>query len=195
MPNYSFKFKIMEEQPVYNELETAENEKPMWKHAVTYGLYFAVAYILISVVVYITGAMNSKPVTWITNIVMIVAIILIQIHYRKTLGGFISYGQSVGIAVLSMLMAAVPIAIYTYALYKFIDPALLDQIKMMTEEQMVNRGMPEEQLDAALAMSSKFQTPGIIAFSQFFNLPLTGVIIGLITSIFIKKQSPDKIFE
>ncbi len=185
----------MEEQPVYNELETADNQKPMWKHAVTYGLYFAVAYILISVVVYITGAMNSKPVTWITNIVMIVAIILIQIHYRKTLGGFISYGQSVGIAVLSMLMAAVPIAIYTYALYKFIDPALLDQIKMMTEEQMVNRGMPEEQLDAALAMSSKFQTPGIIAFSQFFNLPLTGVIIGLITSIFIKKQSPDKIFE
>lgn len=46
-----------------------------------------------------------------------------------------------------------------------------------------------------MAFSSKFQTPAILAFSQFFNLPLTGVIIGLISSIFVKKQSPDNIFD
>ncbi len=185
----------MEEQSANYVQGTAEPAQPMWKHAINYGLYYAALSIVISVIVYMTGSMTAKPVQWITTVVMIVAVVLIQLHYRKTLGGFISYGQSVGIAVLSMLMAAVPIAIYTFCLYKFIDPGLLDQIKLAAEEVLVERGMSEEQINMAMSISSKFQTPTTISLSSFINLPLMGVIIGLISSIFIKKQSPDIIFE
>jgi heme/copper-type cytochrome/quinol oxidase subunit 4 len=185
----------MEEQTACMGQEMPEAEKPMWKHAITYGLYYAALSIVISVIAYMTGTITAQPLQWISTLIMIVAVVLIQLHYRKTLGGYISYGQSLGIAVLSLLMAAVPIAIYTWCLYTWIDPGLLEQIRLTTEEQLVGRGMSEEQISATMAFSSKFQTPAILAFSQFFNLPLTGVIIGLISSIFVKKQSPDNIFD
>jgi len=195
LPLCTLKNSTMEEQAVYQTPETAEPVRPMWKHAVTYGLYYAILSILISVIVYMTGSMQAKPVQWLSTLVMIAAIVVIQFHYRKAMGGYLSYGQSVGVAVLSMLFAAIPIAVYTYILYKFIDPGLIEQIRLAAEEQMVERGLPEEQINTALAFTSKFQTPGILAFSQFFNMPLTGLIIGLISSIFVRKKSPDSIFE
>lgn len=185
----------MEDLAEYNEQEMSEPGRPMWKYAVTYGLYYAILSIVITVIMYITGSMMAKSVQWITSLVMLATIVLIQLHYRKTLRGSISYGQSLGVAVLSMVFAAIPIAIFTWALYKFIDPGLLDMIRLTAEEQLVEQGLSEAQIDAALTISSKFQTPAILAVSQFFNLPFMGVIIGLISSIFIKKQNPDKIFE
>ena len=120
---------------------------------------------------------------------------LIQIAYRKALGGGISYGQALGIAVASAFVASVITAVFTFILYKFIDPGLIDQIRLASEEQLYQRGMPDEQIDAALAVTSKFQTPEIISVMSVFSLTFMGLIIGAVTAIFTKKQSSDKIFE
>jgi cobalamin synthase len=186
----------MEEQELTGPQETAEKKSSVWKSAMTYGLYYAIFSIVLSVIIYAAGLMMSKPVSYVTMAIMIVVVVLIQLHYRKSLGGYITYGQSLAISVLSMLCTAIPIAIFTYILYKYIDPGLLEQIKMATEEKMLAKGnLSQEQVDAAMTITSKFQTPVTIAFGQIVSLPLMGLIIGLITSIFIKKASPDKIFE
>ncbi len=185
----------MEDHSAYNVQEIPDSAPSMWKHALSYGLYYALLSIVIMVVAYITGTLTAKPLQYISNVVLIAAVVVIQLHYRKILGGFISYGQSIGIAVLSMLVAAVPVAVYTWCLYKFIDPGLLDQLKLIAEEKLVNMGLSEEMISANMAFSSKFISPSFLSISQLFNLPLTALIIGLISSIFIKKQSPDRIFE
>ncbi|HNZ68267.1 MAG: DUF4199 domain-containing protein [Prolixibacteraceae bacterium] len=168
----------------------------LWKQAATYGIFYALLSILISVIVYATGSMMSEPVQYITILVTIVAVILIQLHYRKMLGGTISYGQAVGIVVLSLLFAAIPVGIYTYCLYKFIDPGLIDQMMLNMEEKLVEQGsLSQDMIEDYLTLFSKFQTPGFMGMSQVLNLPLTGLIIGLISSIFVRKVSPDKIFE
>ncbi len=186
----------MEEQEFSTRQEIPEKPVSLWKQAMTYGLYYAVVSIIISIALYAAGAMMAKPVQYISIAVMIAAVVLIQLHYRKTLGGYITYGQSLVIAILSMFLAAIPIAMFTFILYKYIDPGLIDQLRMMAEEKLVEQGkLSQEQIDAALAITSKFQTPLTISLGQIFNLPLMGLIIGLISSIFIKKVEPDKIFE
>lgn len=186
----------MEEQESTTMQEAPVIKNPLWKQAMMYGIYYAVLSIVLSVILYAAGLMMAKPMQYVSIAILIAAIVLIQLHYRKMLGGYISYGQSLVIALLSMLFAAIPIALFTYILYKFIDPGLLDQIRMMTEEKLMEQGkLSQEQIDAAMAVSSKFQSPLLISLGQLFNVPIMGLIIGLITSIFIKKESPDKIFE
>lgn len=179
------------------EISTAgdETKSTIWKSAATYGMYFAILSILVTIVLYVTDSMMWKPFQYIYYALIIIFIVWVQLHFRKSLGGYISYGQSLGIAVLSMLFAAIPIAVFTYILYKFIDPGLIDQLKLAAEEQLVGKGLPEEQLEAALTLTSKLQTPGILSASQLLNLPFNGLIVGLISSIFIRKESSDKIFE
>ena len=175
--------------------ENVELEKPgLWKSAMTYGLYYAIVSIVVTVAFYATGNMTSKVSQWLGIAILIVAVVLIQLAYRKQLGGSMTYGQGLGIAVLSIAVASVIGAVFTFVLYKFIDPGLLDQLILQTEEQLYERGMPEAQIDAALAVSRKMQTPGIMAIMAVFGGALMGLIFGAIAAIFTKKQSSEAIF-
>lgn len=179
-----------------NEInENAELEKPgLWKSAMTYGLYYAIISIAITVAFYATGNMTSKVSQWLGIAVMIVAVVLIQLAYRKQLGGYMTYGQGLVIALLSMVCASIITAVFIFVLYEFIDPGLLDQIKLATEEQMYQKGLPDDQISAAMAVTSKFQTPVVIAIGSIFSMAFMGLIFGAIAAIFTKKQSPDAIF-
>ncbi len=179
------------EPDVFKENVEIQPERPgFWQSAMTYGLYYAIVSIALTVVLYATGNMMSKAVQWLSIVVMIAAVVIIQLAYRKSLGGYMSYGQGLGIAVLSMVCASVIIAIFTFILYKFIDPGLIEQIKLATEEQLYQRGMPDEQINTAMAISSKFQTPAIMSVMAIINLAVMGLISGAITAIFTKKASP-----
>jgi len=176
---------------VINEDVEIQPERPgFWQAAMTYGLYYAIVSIALTVVLYATDNMMSKATQWVGIVVIIAAVVIIQLAWRKSLGGYMSYGQGLGIAVLSLVCASVIIAIFTFILYKFIDPGLIEQIKLATEEQLYQRGMPDEQINAAMAISSKFQTPAIMAIMAIINMAVMGLLFGAIAAIFTKKQSP-----
>ena len=64
------------------------------------------------------------------------------------------------------------------------------------EQKLIEQGkVPEEQLDAAIEMMSKFQKPIILSVSSIFGGALTGLIISLITSIFTKKEPGNEVPE
>lgn len=183
------------EQEVLNVNTDFEPEKQsVWKSAMTYGLYYALVSIALTIVFYATGNMASKLNQWLGIIIMIAAVVIIQLAYRKSLGGYMSYGQALVIAILSMVFASIIGAVFTYVLYKFIDPGLLEQIMLQTEEKLYQQGMPEAQIETALAVSRKMQTPGIMAIMAVFGGAFMGLVIGAIAGIFTKKQSPDTIF-
>lgn len=100
-----------------------------------------------------------------------------------------SYGQGLGIAVIAMVFAGVIVAIYTYLLFEVIDPGLKEQLRIFTEEQMMSRGLPEAQVEVASSMAAKFQKPAIMAIMVIVSYAFWGTLIGLITSIFTKKNA------
>ena len=100
-----------------------------------------------------------------------------------------TYGQALSIGVLTMIFASVISGFFTYLLYAVIDPSLQEQMKLAMEEQLVTKGqLPEDQIDMAVEMTSKFQKPAILFIMNIFGGAFSGLIISLITSIFTQKK-------
>ena len=172
-----------------------EKSASIWKSSLLSAIYLAIALILLSVIFYVTGNTFSKFAQYLSYPVMIAGIIWAQISYKKALDGTLSYGQAVGVGVLTMTFAGVISGIYTYLLYKVIDPSLQEQMRIFTEEQIIKQGrVPEEQLEMAVNMTAKFQTPLMMFVMTILICAFLGLIISLISAIFLKKESgiPDE---
>jgi hypothetical protein len=168
----------------------------VWKSTLVSGVYLGIALILLSVVLYVTGNPFSKMAQYLSYPIMIAGIIFGQIVYKKELGGTSTYGQAFGAGLLTMVFASVLSGIYTYVLYELIDPSLQEQLRLFTEEQIVSQGkVPEEQIDMAIKIASKFQKPAIMSVMAVFGGAIAGTIISLITSIFVKKNPSDEVPE
>ncbi|HDR51713.1 MAG TPA: DUF4199 domain-containing protein [Mariniphaga anaerophila] len=173
-----------------------EKSVSLWKSSVSYGLYLGIALILVSVAYYATGNTFSKSAQWVTYGVMIAGVIIAQLSYRKALGDEMNYGQALGLGVLTMVFASILTGFFTYLLYAVIDPSLQEQMRLQMEEQLVRQGnVPEEQIDMAVEMASKFQKPAIMFIMNIFGGAFIGLVISLITSIFTKKAPKEDFSE
>lgn len=172
-----------------------EQKSTFWKSAMTYGIYLAVALILYNVVLYVLGESMNKTLGLVTWVIMAVGIYLCQKDYRdKELGGFIDYSKALGFGVAIMLFAGVLNALYTVILMK-IDPSLMEQIRVMQEEALMQQGMSDDQIEMAGEMMSKFQSPLVLVISSLFTFAFIGFIISLVTSIFIKRKEDENAFD
>ena len=168
-----------------------------FKTAYIYGLYIGIASIIFSAILYVAGQSFNQTLAYLSSIIVIVGVIWSQINYRKLQDGVLTYGQGVGVAVLAMLFAGILSAIYTILLYKVIDPALYDQYLLFVEETTTNklmeRGLSDQQIAQTLELTKRFQNPIILAIGALVNSVIVGLIVGLITSIFVKKKPVDPV--
>lgn len=173
-------------------------EKPvsLMKSSLTYGIYLGIVSILLSVVLYVFGLTFETWVQYASYPITIAAIVWAQLAYRKSLGGEMTYGQALSIGLMTVIFSSVLSAIYTYLLFAVIDPSLQEQMRLVTEQRIVEQGkVPEEQLDTVVEMMTKFQKPWIMAISVVFMSAILGLIISLITGIFTKKNPSDEVPE
>jgi len=167
----------------------------VWKSALTSGVYLGIVFILTSVIFYVMGNPFSKVAQYISYPIMIAGIVFAQISYKKSLGGEMTYGQAFGIGVLAMVFASLISGIYTYLLYEFIDPSLQEQMRIFTEEEIMKKGIPEEQLEMSVNIAAKFQKPIVMLGMAVVGGAFMGAIISLITAIFTKKNPSDEVSE
>jgi len=167
----------------------------LWKSSLTSGLYLGIFLILFSVIMYVAGLTFETWVSYLSYPILIAGAVYAQLNYKKSLGGEMTYGQALGVGTMAIIFASVLSAVYSYVLYTVIDPGLLDQVRIMTEQTLLDRGVPEEQLDATLKIAMKFQTPAALAIMGVLGGALIGLIISLITAIFTKKEPSDEVPE
>jgi hypothetical protein len=173
-----------------------EQKSTFWKSAMIYGLYIGIFFTFYSVLLYATGQTTNKALGYISFPLYALAIVLVQFHYRNTeRNGIISYGEAVGIAAAAMLFSGVISALYTLILYSFIDPGLIQQMKTLQEEALVQKGMSEDQVEAAMSITSKMMTPGWMSIMGLFGSVFIGTIISLVSSIFVKKLPSEDAFD
>jgi formate/nitrite transporter FocA (FNT family) len=126
---------------------------------------------------------------WIGYGVMIAGIVIAQLQFRKIQGNVMTYGQALRNWCLTMLFASVITGFFTYLLYALIDPSLQEQLRLAIEEQIVKQGrVPEDQIDTAVEMASKFQKPPMMFLMGIFGGTFIGLIISLLTSIFTQRK-------
>ncbi|HET6556661.1 MAG TPA: DUF4199 domain-containing protein [Prolixibacteraceae bacterium] len=165
-----------------------EQKSTFWRTAAMYALYLGIVLTLYSVVLYVTGQMQNKYLPMISYVFMVIGIFMAQKNYRDNeLDGSISYGQAVGFGTAVMLFVGIISALYALILFK-VDPSLIDQMIITQEEDMLKKGMTEEQIEASMAFTSKIMTPVGLSIMTFLGSIFMGTIISLVTSIFVKRQ-------
>lgn len=168
---------------------------PMFKSAMTSGLVLGIAIVIYSLITYVLGVL--KPPFWVNLIQYLIIIAGIVYGTKKfrdeDLGGEISYSKALGFGILICVFAAVISGIYMILLTTVIDPEYMTKMMSMIEEEYVKMGMTEDQIDAAMKIASKMQSPILIVFSSIFGFAFMGTIFSLVTSAFLKKEK--SIFE
>jgi len=166
-----------------------EEKVSVWKANLTNGIILGLISIVYTLVLYFLDMTFNKSLGYIFIVVQIGILFYMLKSYRDTvLHGYMTYGQSLGAGVVIILYSTILTTIFSYILYKFIDPGLTTKILAITEESMASRGMTQEQVDAGMAMSKKMMTPGFMVISGFLGSMLFGTIASLLVSIFTRKE-------
>ncbi|MBL7807881.1 MAG: DUF4199 domain-containing protein [Saprospiraceae bacterium] len=122
----------------------------------------------------------------------IFAIIAIRYQRDKVDGGFISYGKALLIALLTVFIGVFISSIWNYVMVNFIDPEILN---VMKEEFIETWGqsMPPDALDQALEGFDKAGDLFTTLKSALTGGLIYGLIVGLISAAFLKKQPEVKV--
>lgn len=166
-----------------------ENVNP-WKANLTNGLILGLIGVVFTLLMWILDLTFNKTVGYLFPLAAIFLMYYFIKSYRDNyLHGYITYGQSVGAGVIIYLYYSIVAAVFTFILYKFIDPDLTNKMLAFVEEQIRKTGrMPESAIDSAMSMQKKIYKPEIMAPFSILGNMIFGTVISLIASIFTKKE-------
>ena len=166
-----------------------EEKVSVWKANLNNGVILALISIVYTLILYFMDQTLNRSLGYAFLLVQIIILYFMIKSYRDNyLNGYITYGQSVGAGAIIFLYCAIISAIFTYILYKFIDPGLVDKQLAMTEELMVRRGTSQAAIDAGMAFQRKILIPEIMAPFSIIGAMIFGTIMSLIVSIFTRKE-------
>jgi hypothetical protein len=166
-----------------------EQKRSIWKETFNYGIILGLITVGLSVLTYMFDLMFKTWVIWPVLLIGVLVLFLLLRSYRDHYNnGYISYGRSVGAGVIIYIYAAVITAIFTYVLYAFIDPGLVDKSLAVAEERLINKGVPDAAIDKAMEMQAKMMKPWFTALMGIINSIFYGLVLSLIVSLFIMKK-------
>jgi len=162
---------------------------PFNKSAMTFGATIGIILTSIILLTYVFDLTTVSAFAYLQYLIIAGGITIAQIKFRdNVLGGYINYGKALGFGTLTMFYAAIITGFFTYLLYAFIEPGLVEKIIEISEQKLYEQGLSDEEIDMALTFTRKFSTPTFIAFSGVLMTTFAGFLFSLITSIFTKKK-------
>jgi len=165
-----------------------EKSTSIFKTALINGIILGLALIVFDLILHFAGLKFTKYVSLINYVIMIAVIIYATNNYKKNISTeTFSYGNALGLATLIVVFGAIVSSIYTYFYVTAIDPEFLTKSIAAIEEELLQKGIPDEQIEMMVKMQSKMLKPAMVTITGFFGYALIGFIISLITSIFLKK--------
>jgi hypothetical protein len=165
----------------------------MLKSSATNGAILGLISILFVVITYMTGDIYTGS-TWLNLLgiaVSIAALIYLALNYRKTVcGGYITYGNAFIYCWLTYIFAGVISVAFMVLLQTVIEPDYMEKMADVQREMMLKQGLSDSQVEQSMAIAAKFRTPLFVAIAGLVGNALVGLVISLITAIFVKKDRP-----
>lgn len=168
-----------------------EEKSTLWPVGFRAGVILALALIIYSMLLQVTGMATQQALSYLTYVFYILGIIWAHKTYKETGNGYMSYGQGLGLGMIVAGVGGVISSLFTYVYLKFIDDSMLGEMLNQSRRTLEERGMDDEQIEQAMAMSQKFATPEIIVIWGIFGSLLMGLIFALIISAFTKNNNPE----
>lgn len=158
--------------------------------ALKYGLLAAVVTMVYSTILYVAGLGSNRILASLSYVFMIVAIVLAMKDFREKNGGFISYGEGLGLGSLTSAVLGLLSSAFTIFYIQFIDSNMLTQSLDQMREELERKGMDDAQIEQAVEVSQKFMSPGIMFVTVILGYIIVGFIFSLIIAAIMRKEKP-----
>ena len=166
-----------------------EKKSTLLKSTMTYGAIVGISLVIYTAILYLIGQHNSKWLGSFSYVVIVAGLFFSIKTYRdKELNGSISYKDAVLTGILTSVFAAIIIGFFTYIMVRFIDPSMIDKALEEARQQILDKGVPESQVDMQMKMMEKIISPFVMFLSQTMAFSIGGAIFSLIIAAFLKKE-------
>lgn len=165
------------------------NQTSTARVALKWGLITGISLVLYSTILYTLDQTTNRGLSLIIYGILIVGLILGMRDYRTANEGYMSFGDGVGLGALLSAIAGFLSSLFSVFYTQVIDPGFQERVTEQVREQLEEQGnMSDEQVDQAVEMMQKFQSPGITFAVGIFMTILIGVIFSLVIAAFIRKN-------
>lgn len=168
-----------------------ENQPKTGKFALTYGLILGIMGIIVTLMLYSLDMhyQGGLAVMLISVGLMLGAVILGMLQFKKTNNGMMSFSQGLKIGVGICLIAGIIGVMFNQVMSGIIDPEMMSKAMEYQRSQLLEgTALTPEQIDQQIEMGQKFATPTFqILFGLIFSIVL-GFIVSLIPALALKKQ-------
>ena len=167
-----------------------ETQRSAFSTALKYAIITALAMFIFSIIMYITGMYLNNGMNWITYIIMLAGLVFaVKDRRDKDLGGFISFGEGFKTGFVFCLLTGAMGAVFGLIMMNFIAPDMVDEILNKAEADMINKGVPDSQIEVAMEWTRKFMTPVWMVVWTLVMSALVGAILSLIVAAIFKKDN------
>jgi len=160
-------------------------------HGMYYGLITGLAIVIFSLILFISDLYQNQWINSIGYLFLIAGMVYGALEYRKKYNhGLMTYGKAFSSCFMTGLFAGLVVAIYMYVFAQYIHPGFAQEILEKSREKLMTQhpDMPDDQVEIAMQWTAKFTTPLMMMIWGFVAYVFFTVIIGLIASIFLKKE-------
>ena len=161
----------------------------VWKANFTNGLILGLIGVVYTLVLYFLDLYSNQPLGYLFLVIQIfILIYLIKMYRDNYLHGMMTFGKGLGAGMVICVYSAIISAIFAYILFKFIDTGLIDKQMALAEEKLLERGMSQSQIDAAMVIQKKIMIPEVMAPISLVSSIFLGLITSLIAAAFTRKE-------
>ncbi len=166
---------------------------------IKYSIILALISIIITTLIYITN--ETMMIKWWFGLISLAISFALLIYFGITIrnenGGFMKFKTAFMLIALIVFFSTLISSVYNITLHTVIDPDLGSRLNEAIVEQtaamMESFGMPEDQLDEALAKvreQDNFSLPALLKSTAIGSI-IGALIMGLIVGAIIKKKEPE----
>ena len=158
------------------------------------GLIWGIVFVSMYLVGYIVGTGFMENLNWILIILGTTMLVYFGNQKKKSLEGYISFGQSFGFMCLTVLIGLTVSTSFNLLLFYVFDPGYMDHMKELAVDRAVEQSESRGASDEQIEMGLKFID---FIFSWVGQLLFTGLwllfwfVVSFICSLVIKKKRPE----
>jgi hypothetical protein len=159
--------------------------------ALKYGLITALIGVVYTLIIMVANLGDNRWLSGLSYLILIAGIALAMKQYKTINYGYMSYGQGLGIGTLVSAIFGLLSGIFVWLYTAFVDTEYMSRMMEKQTEAFLDQGMSDEQVEAAMAMSEKFQGPIAMILGGLIGAVIIGFLLSLIISAIMKNNRPE----
>ena len=169
---------------------TAKKASPS-QPAIKWALIGLVTSIIITYALQYLNVDPNSPSKYIGLVPFVAFLLLTQKEYRDQLGGYLTFGEGFIAGFLYSVFLGVLSGVFIYLYYSVLSPEMIGKILTSTQAELEKKNMTPEQVEQAMAMTSKFIGPISLTIFSLIGTLFMGAVVALIgAAIFKKVRAP-----